>query len=142
MLSGGAHSPFQGLFSLGGAVILGGILGALFEGVARRARRFVWLPGLRIVDGLLGAILTACIGLGTAWIVGAVLLQTSTQLSLPAGLRHSIARSLILRELNAALPPSGPILNALGRIDPLGSVNGRVADGAGHRTRRSSPQTA
>ena len=128
LLSGGAHSPYSALFSLGGAVILGGVLGSLFEGVARRVRRFIWLPGLRIVDGLLGAILTACIGLGTAWIIGAVLLQASTQFSLPSGLKHSIARSFILRDLNAALPPSGPILNALGRIDPLGSVNGRVAD--------------
>ncbi|MDE3132417.1 MAG: CvpA family protein, partial [Acidobacteriota bacterium] len=128
LLSHGAHSPYAALFSLGGAVILGGGLGAIFEGVARRLRRFMWLPGLRIIDGVLGAMLTACIGLGMAWIVGAVLLQTSTQINLPASFRHSIARSLILRNLNSALPPSGPILNALGRIDPLGSVNGRVAD--------------
>jgi uncharacterized membrane protein required for colicin V production len=127
LLSRGAHSPYSALFSLGGAVILGGILGAVFEGVARRVRRFIWLPGLRIVDGLLGAILTACIGLGTAWIVGAVLLQTSTQFSLPSSVRHSIARSLILGDLNKAFPPSG-VLNALGRIDPLGTVNGRIAD--------------
>ena len=30
------------------------------------------------------------------------------------------------QDLNRALPPSGPILNALGRIDPLPSVNGRA----------------
>ncbi|MDE3132952.1 MAG: MarP family serine protease [Acidobacteriota bacterium] len=128
LLSGGAHSPYAALFSLGGAVVLGGVLGTIFEGVARRVRRFLWLPGLRIADGLLGAILAACIGLGTAWIVGVVLLQASTQLSLPPSFRHSIARSLILKDLNAALPPSGSILNALGRIDPLGSVSGRIAD--------------
>jgi uncharacterized membrane protein required for colicin V production len=128
LLSGGAHSPYAALFALGGAVLLGGVLGSVFEGVARRLRRFVWLPGLRVADGLLGAVLTACIGLGTAWIVGAVLLQTSTQFSLPSSLRHSIARSLILRDLNAALPPSGSILNALGRIDPIASVNGRIAN--------------
>jgi S1-C subfamily serine protease len=128
LLSGGAHSPYEALFSLGGAVILGGLLASIFEGVARRVRRFIWLPGLRIVDGLLGAILTACIGLGMAWITGAVLLQTSSELSLPASVRHSIASSLILRNLNKVLPPSGPILNALGRIDPLGNVTGRIAD--------------
>lgn len=128
LLSGGAHSPYSALFSLGGAVILGGLLASIFEGVARRVRRFIWLPGLRIVDGTLGAILTAVIGLGMAWITGAVLLQTSSQLSLPSSVRHSIARSLILRNLNKALPPSGPILNALGRIDPLGNVTGRIAE--------------
>jgi S1-C subfamily serine protease len=127
LLSGGAHSPYSALFSLGGAVILGGLLASIFEGVARRMRRFVWLPGLRIVDGLLGAILTACIGLGMAWITGAVLLQTSSQFSLPPSVRHSIASSLILRDLNKVLPPSGPILDALGRIDPLESVTGSIA---------------
>lgn len=128
LLSGGAHSPYSALFSLGGAVILGGLLASIFEGVARKVRRFIWLPGLRIVDGLLGATLTACIGLGMAWITGAVLLQTSSQFSLPQSFRHSIARSLILGDLNKALPPSGPILNALGRIDPLENVTGRIAD--------------
>jgi S1-C subfamily serine protease len=128
LLSGGAHSPYSALFSLGGAVILGGLLASIFEGVARRARRFIWLPGLRIVDGMLGAILTACVGLGMAWITGAVLMQTSSQFSLPPSIRHSIARSLILRNLNKALPPSGPILDALGRIDPLENVTGRIAD--------------
>ena len=128
LLSGGAHSPYSALFSLGGAVILGGLLASIFEGVARRVRRFIWLPGLCIVDGMLGAILTAVIGLGMAWITGAVLLQTSSQFSLPPSVRHSIARSLILRNLNAALPPSGAILNALGRIDPLGNVTGKIAD--------------
>lgn len=128
LLSGGAHSPYAALFSLGGAVIVGGVLGAIFEGVARRVRRFMWIPGLRLVDGALGAIMTGCIGLGLAWIVGAVLLQAGSQLDLPQSVRHSLARSLILRDLNSALPPSGPILNALGRIDPLPSITGRMAD--------------
>jgi uncharacterized membrane protein required for colicin V production len=128
LLSRGAHSPYAALFSLGGAVILGGLAATIFEGVARRVRRFIWVPGLRIVDGMLGAILTAVIGLGMAWITGAVLLQTSSQLNLPPSFRHSIASSLILRNLNRALPPSGPILNALGRIDPLVNTTGAVAD--------------
>ena len=128
LLSGGAHSPYSPLFSLGGAVLAGGLLAGIFEGVARRARKFMWLPGLRIVDGVLGAILTACLGLGLAWIAGAALLQTSNQLSLPASFRHSLARSVILRDLDSALPPSGPILDALGRIDPLPGVNGRIAN--------------
>lgn len=128
LLSKGAHSPYAALFSLGGAVILGGVLGSLCEGVARRIRRFIWLPGLRIVDGLLGAILTGCIGLGVAWIVGAVLVQAGAQFELPASMRRSIERSLILRNLNSALPPSGPILNALGRIDPLPGITGRMAN--------------
>jgi S1-C subfamily serine protease len=128
VLSGGAHSPYASLFGLGGALIFGSLLAALFEGIARRVRGFLWLPGLRLVDGLLGALLTACLGLGVAWIVGAVLLQTATQFKLPQGVRRSIASSTILKDLNRALPPSGPLLNALGRIDPLPSVDGRAAN--------------
>ena len=88
------------------------------------ARSALRLPGLRTIDGLLGAALTACVGLGIAWIIGAVALQSTG--SQP--LRRDIQRSAILRELNAMLPPSGPILNALARIDPLPSVRGPAAD--------------
>ena len=128
LLSGGASSPYAPLFALGGALILGGLFGAIFERVARRVRRIIWLPGLRLVDGLLGAALTAAIGLAFVWILGSVLQQTANEFKLPASLRRDIADSTILRDLNRALPPSGPILNALGRIDPLPSVNGRAAD--------------
>jgi uncharacterized membrane protein required for colicin V production len=128
LLSHGARSPYAALVSLGGAILLGGLVAAVCEGFARRLRRFMWLPGLRIVDGLLGMVLTGCVGLGLAWIAGAALLQASSQFSLPAAVRRSIAGSLILRTLDSVLPPSGPILNALGRIDPLPNVTGRVAD--------------
>jgi len=127
VLSGGANSPYAPLFALGGAVILGSLLGAIFEGVARRLRRFLWLPGLRLVDGLLGAVMTGLLGLGLVWIVGAVLLQTSNQFRLPRSLLSSVTRSVILKNLNKALPPSGVILNALGHIDPLPGINGRPA---------------
>jgi S1-C subfamily serine protease len=128
VLSGGARSPYAPLFGLGGALIVGSLCGAIFEGVARRVRRFIWLPGLRIVDGLLGAGLMAAIGLGFVWILGSVLSQSANEFQLPADVRSDITRSVILNDLNSALPPSGPILNALGRIDPLPSVNGRAAD--------------
>jgi S1-C subfamily serine protease len=39
-------------------------------------------------------------------------------------LRADIQRSAILTRLNEVLPPTGPILNALSRLDPLPSVNG------------------
>src|SRR5207248_8077184 len=35
-----------------------------------------------------------------------------------------IQRSVILRELNELLPPSGAILNALSRLDPIPSITG------------------
>ena len=81
-------------------------------------------PGCATVDGVLGAALTASVALGIAWIVGAVALQSTGSLVL----RRDIQRSAILRELNELLPPSGPILHALARFDPLPSVRGPAAD--------------
>src|SRR3712207_9135848 len=55
--------------------------------------------------------------LGLAWLFGAVALHTPGAREL----RRDIQRSEILSRLNDALPPSGPILNALARFDPFRS---------------------
>jgi len=123
LLSGGDRSRYAPLFGLLGALIAGGVLAAGLESVGVRARAALRFPGLRTVDGVLGGVLTACVGLGIAWIVGAVALQSTG--SRPV--RRDIQQSVILRALNQALPPSGPILNALARFDPLPSVNGPQA---------------
>jgi S1-C subfamily serine protease len=123
ILPAGSHSRYAPLFGLLGALLAGGVLASGLEGIGLRARRLLRLPGLRTVDGLLGAALTACVGLGVAWIVGAVALDSSGSTTL----RSDIERSAILRELNQLLPPSGPILNALARFDPLPSVTGPTA---------------
>jgi uncharacterized membrane protein required for colicin V production len=112
LLPSGAHSPYAPVFGLLGALLAGGILATGFEGLAARLRAALRLPGLRAVDGLLGAGLTACVALGVAWIVGAIALQASGS----ASLRQDIQRSTILRELDVLLPPSGPFLNALARF--------------------------
>jgi S1-C subfamily serine protease len=127
VLSKGDRSPYAPLLALGGALLGGSVLGGLFEGVARRVRRLLWFPPLRIVDGLAGAALAACLGLGIAWISGAVLLQGASGFHLSASIRRDIQDSAILKALNGTLPPSGAILNALARIDPPPSVNGRLA---------------
>ena len=124
VLNGGSHSPYAALFGLIGALLVGGLFAAGLEGLGVRARSVLRFPGLRQVDGILGAALTACIGLGIAWIAGSLALQTTGSASLRRDLQHSA----ILKELNQLLPPSGPILNALARIDPLPSVNGPAAD--------------
>ena len=124
VLHRGSHSPYAPLFSLGGALLIGGLLGTLAEGVGVRARRLLFIPGLKLVDGMAGALLTACLALATVWIVGAVLVQVDSS----ASLRHDVAESSILRELNEILPPSGPILDTLSHVDPLPSVTGPQAD--------------
>lgn len=124
LLPAGSHSQYAPLFGLLGALLAGGVLASGFEGVGLRARARLRLPGLRTVDGLLGAALTACVGLGIAWIVGAVAIDSTSS----ASLKTKLERSQILRSLDELLPPSGPILNALARFDPLPSIHGPVAN--------------
>ena len=125
LLSEGSESPYAPLFALVGAIGIGSILAAAFSGVAYRlragARR---IPGFTTVDGALGALLSAGIALGIVWLAGAVALQSLGQ----RDLREQAQRSSVLRTLNELLPPSGPILNALARFDPLPTISGPGAD--------------
>ena len=124
ILPNGSRSTYAPLFGLVGALLAGAMLASGFEGIGARARTFLRLPGLRTVDGLLGAALTASVALGIAWIAGAIALQSANSLVL----RRDIQSSAILKGLNELLPPSGPILHALARIDPLPSVRGPAAN--------------
>jgi S1-C subfamily serine protease len=125
LLPDGAKSPYAPLLGLAGAFLVGVLLSASFEGIGTRLRRGLRLvPGLRSVDGLLGAVLAAALALGITWIAGAVALQAPSTRSL----RKDLQRSVILSRLNTVLPPSGPLLNALGRIDPFPSLSGPAAD--------------
>jgi uncharacterized membrane protein required for colicin V production len=123
LLSDGAHSPYAPLFALGGAVILGSLCAAALETAGATIKTAVPMPGLHVIDDGLGAVLGALLALGLAWIVGSVLLQTPG-----LGLRKDIQRSKILRALNDVLPPSGFILNALARFDPLPEISGPGVD--------------
>src|SRR4051812_26563636 len=119
LLSDGSSSPYAPMFALGGAVILGALCAALLERAGFALKMAVRLPGIHMADSVLGAILGALLGLGLAWLIGAVLLQTPG-----LHLRRDVQRSKILGALNDVLPPSGPILNALARFDPLPRIDG------------------
>jgi S1-C subfamily serine protease len=120
LLSGGAGSPYAPLFGLIGALIAGAILAIGLEGVGIRLRRGLRLAFLGIADGLLGALLSAAVALALAWILGVVVL------ALPGTgtLGREIRKSSILRRLDELLPPSGVVLHALARIDPLPAIAG------------------
>jgi hypothetical protein len=116
-------SPYAPAFGLFGAVLAGGILASGLEGVGVRLRRAVRFAFLGVIDGLLGAGLSACVALGIAWILGTVALQVPG-----AGpVRMDIQRSTILQHLDELLPPSGVLLHALARFDPLPSISGPQA---------------
>jgi S1-C subfamily serine protease len=124
VLNEGSASPYAPALGLIGALLAGVILASGMEGLGFRVRRALMLPGIGVLDGLLGALLGAALALGVVWIVAAVVAQTPEQHSL----RADIQRSTILQELNVLLPPSGPILNALARLDPLPSIAGPSPD--------------
>ncbi|MFI5005565.1 MAG: MarP family serine protease [Solirubrobacterales bacterium] len=123
LLPQGSSSPYAPAFGLVGALLAGAILATGLEGLGWRLRRTtLMIPGVGVLDGALGAALSAAVGLGVVWIVAAV----AAQIPAAGQLRAEIQRSAILRELNQLLPPSGPILNALSRLDPLPSIPGRL----------------
>jgi S1-C subfamily serine protease len=124
ILPKGAASPYAPAFGLIGAVVAGAILASGLEGVGLWLRRGLMIPGMGVIDGMLGAALGAALGLGIFWILAAVVAQSPGH----SELRADIQRSAILRELNLLLPPSGPILDALSRLDSLPSITGPSPD--------------
>ena len=119
LLEEGSRSPYAPLFALTGALLLGGLLASGLEVLGFHLRhRFGERLGL--LDGLGGSLLVGCLGLTLAWVLGAVALQTPGA----RDLREPIQRSVILKELNAVLPPSGPLLKALARFDPFPRITG------------------
>lgn len=125
-LSGGAESPYAPLGAALGALLIGALGAVAVESVALGLRaRLVRRPSLHLADGAGGAMLIGAVALGLAWVFGAVALHApSTE-----RLRTDVQRSLILRGLNGVLPPSGPVINALDRVDPAPSVLGPATPG-------------
>ena len=121
VLEGGNESQWAPAFALIGALVAGGVLAASFEGVGARLRARFSSPAFAAVDGALGAALTACVGLLIAWVLGAVALQAGPDI------RRDVQRSAILRQLNAVLPPTGPLLNTLRALDPFPRIDGPEA---------------
>src|SRR5436190_13161795 len=121
LLDQGAESPYAPLCAALGALLGGALMAVTLESVALGWRaRVVRGRGLHFADGAGGAALIASVALGLVWVFGAVALHApgTTQV------RADVHRPLILRSLNGVLPPSGPILRALDRVDPAPSISG------------------
>ena len=123
-LSGGSSSPYAPLFTLIGGLMLGSLAAVLLESVGENLRRRMRFPRAAELDGIGGALLVGALGMALVWIAGAVALQTPGA----SRFRKDIQRSTILADLNAVFPPSGPILNALARFDPVPRIAGPVPD--------------
>ena len=93
-----------------------------FEGLGARLRAARATPAAAALDGALGALLTACVGLGVVWVLGAVALGSGGEL------RQEVQRSAILQRLNTVLPPTSGLLNALENLDPFPRIDGPEAN--------------
>jgi Trypsin-like peptidase domain/Colicin V production protein len=121
LLPDGSESPYAPATALAGALLFGGLAAISLEGAGHRLRaRLVRQDAAEVADGAGGALLLAVIGLGLAWLFGAVALNAPGAKEL----RKEVQRSAILRGLNDAFPPSGFLLNTLNRIDPGVTVTG------------------
>jgi S1-C subfamily serine protease len=121
LLSGGSRSPYSPLFAAIGALMVGAVVAVALEGIALGLReRLIRGRALDALDGAGGAVLIVAVALGLAWVFGAAALHAPGT----AQLRDDVQRSVILRKLNDLLPPSGPVLNALSRVDPAPTVAG------------------
>lgn len=122
VLNQGAESPYAPLCAALGALLLGALVAVTLESLALglRSRLIRGTGFLHLADGAGGAALVASVALGLAWVFGAVALHAPGTAQLRADVQHS----LILRSLNDVLPPTGPILNALDRVDPAPSIVG------------------
>jgi S1-C subfamily serine protease len=125
VLNQGSASPYAPLCAALGALIGGALVAVTLEGLALglRSRLIRGKGALHLADGAGGAALIAAVALGLVWVFGAVVLQAPGT----ARLRGDVQSSLILRSLNEVLPPSGPILHALDRVDPAPSIIGPAA---------------
>jgi S1-C subfamily serine protease len=134
VLSQGSDSPYAPLCGAIGALLVGALSAVALEGLALALRRrLIRRPFMYRADGAGGAALIGAVALGLAWIFGAVALHApgTTQL------RADVQNSVILRELDHVLPPSGGVLNVLDRVDPAPSITGPATP-----TKRPDPNIA
>lgn len=119
VLEGGSSSPYAPLTALVGAILVGSIALAVGIGIGERVRdAAVNHPVLRLLDGIGGALLIATVGLGLLWVLGVVAIYYPGA----NGLRRDVQRSYLLGGINQVMPPSGPLLKVLHRIDPVPKV--------------------
>jgi S1-C subfamily serine protease len=127
LLPGGSESEYAPLVAVAGGVVLGAFAAVALDGVAQVLRsRLTRSGGIGMLDGVGGAALLSVLGLALVWAFGTVALNSPGADA--RQLREAVQRSAILTALNDFVPPSGPLLNVLARIDPRTEVHGPEAN--------------
>lgn len=116
ILEGGSNSAYAPMIALIGAVLIGSMTLALAVVLGGRIRTAAIRGSFgQVVDGIGGALLISAVALGLFWVLGAVILYTPGAESL----RKDVQKSILLGGINDVMPPSGPLIQALHRIDPV-----------------------
>jgi S1-C subfamily serine protease len=126
LLAGGSESEYAPVITVVSGLLLGAALAVALEGVGSALHERAGVgEAAGAIDGVGGAVLLGALGLLVTWAFGAVALHTPSSGSVE--LRKAVQRSAILGALNDVLPPSGPLLNVLRRVDPTPTVAGPEA---------------
>ena len=127
LLAGGSESAYAPVITVVSGVLLGAAFAVALEGVGSVLHRRAGMgQAAGTLDGAGGAVLLGALGLLVAWAFGAVALHAPG--SGATTVRSAVQRSAILGALNDVLPPSGPLLNVLRRVDPTPSIEGPEAN--------------
>lgn len=119
VLDQGSNSPYAPLAALVGAIVVGSLTLAMAVTIGEKVRdSAVRHPFWEAIDGIGGALLVAAVGLGIVWVLGAVVVYSPGHDSL----RKEVQKSSLLGAINDVMPPSGPLIQALHRIDPVPQV--------------------
>lgn len=120
LLTRGSDSPYTPLLALAAALVAGGITAEITLAVGYRFRSQFTSLNARRVDGAVGAILLSAFAIGIVWIAAAAITQSRAN----KNLRQTIRASEVVKQINAVMPPSSGVLDALSHIDPVPQING------------------
>ena len=126
LLDGGSQSQYAPLVAVSTGILVGAFLAVALDGIAHSLVPAGTKGVLGALDGLGGAVVLVGLGLFIAWGFGAVALHLGG--SDGRKVRETVQQSAILAALNDVMPPSGPLLNVLRRVDPRPVVRGPDAD--------------
>lgn len=122
VLFGGDESPYAPLAALTGALVGAVVLETVGTLVAAPLRRSLRLSPLGPLDAAGGFLVGIAAGFAIVWVLGAVALHVPNA----SELRRSAQRSLVLRRLNAIVPPAR-LMEAIQRVDPFPAIAGPAA---------------
>ena len=115
LLEGGTRDPYAPVVAVPAALVIGGLFATVVERLASRARRPT-LQG-KLPDGVAGATIAVCLGLIGVWVVGAAATKVDS-------LRDTVRESTVLDNMNAVVPPPGPLGDEEPGSDPLPVIAG------------------